>query len=268
MISVVIPTYERADLLPRAVRSVIAQTWQDWECIVVDDGSTDGTAAVLEALVAEDARVSYVRRGNGGQGAARNTGIARATGDLIAFLDSDDEWLPEKLARQAAALAVRPDADFCFTADLVAHPDGRVEERRYPGIAPDRLSWMKLASIGVSVPSSHVYRRASLDRVGPFDERRELIGLEDNEWSVRGWDLSGIYVDEPLTRYHVHAGQVTRQALGHQARGLQLILRERWRTIARSPQALLLRLAQLVWVRAKAFLPASLRDRVRASLAR
>jgi glycosyltransferase involved in cell wall biosynthesis len=99
--SVIVPVYNRAATVLPTLESVRAQTFTDFECIVVDDGSNDGEQLreVVESL--DDARFRYVRRENGGGGAARNTGIDEAKGEFVAFLDSDDRWLPEKLERDA-----------------------------------------------------------------------------------------------------------------------------------------------------------------------
>src|ERR1017187_7936626 len=97
-VSVVIPTYNRARILPRAVKSVVSQTLEDWELLVVDDGSADDTEQVVAAF--GDSRIHYIRHErNRGQSAAQNTGIRASRGTYVAFLDSDDEWLPEKLAK-------------------------------------------------------------------------------------------------------------------------------------------------------------------------
>jgi glycosyltransferase involved in cell wall biosynthesis len=102
-VSVVIPTYNRATVLGRAVTSVLNQTFSDLECVVVDDGSTDQTVALVEGF--QDPRLRLIRLPvNRGVGHARNVGIQAASGELIAFLDSDDEWLPGKLERQVARL--------------------------------------------------------------------------------------------------------------------------------------------------------------------
>ncbi|MBI4219431.1 MAG: glycosyltransferase [Chloroflexi bacterium] len=104
LVSVIIPTFNRANLVERAVRSVLAQTVQDFEILVVDDASKDDTERVVRAI--RDPRVTYTRHDrNRGPGAARNTGIAKARGEFLAFLDSDDEWLPSKLQRQLDAFA-------------------------------------------------------------------------------------------------------------------------------------------------------------------
>ncbi|MDZ4150052.1 glycosyltransferase family 2 protein, partial [Methylicorpusculum sp.] len=104
-ISVVIPTYNRCDFLRRALLSVVAQTLQPTEIIVVDDGSSDSTAVMIRDEFPE---IKYYRQENYGVSSARNLGIQHAIGDWIALLDSDDEWLPEKLAMQTAALFTAP----------------------------------------------------------------------------------------------------------------------------------------------------------------
>src|SRR5262249_8241747 len=118
----IIPTYNRARLVPRAVRSALAQTTAEDEVIVADDGSIDNTA---EALVEFRDRVRHLRLPHGGEGATRNRGVAHATRPLVAFLDSDDEWLPGKLKLQRAFLERRPDVLFCFSNFRVCLPDGQ-----------------------------------------------------------------------------------------------------------------------------------------------
>jgi glycosyltransferase involved in cell wall biosynthesis len=111
-ISVIIPTYNRAALVPRAIRSALGATREDDEIIVVDDGSVDDTAAAVAPF--RD-RVRYIRTENGGVGAARNRGVRLATRPLVTFLDSDDEYFPDKLELQRAFMAARPDVLFCFS---------------------------------------------------------------------------------------------------------------------------------------------------------
>src|SRR3954471_10822259 len=125
-VSVAIPTYNRASLLPRAVDSVLTQLGPEDELIVVDDGSTDGTGA---ALAPWRGRIHYLRLPHGGAGRARNAGWAVARGDLVAFLDSDDEWLPGKLTLQRALLAARPELGFCWTDFASRDADGRTFPR-------------------------------------------------------------------------------------------------------------------------------------------
>jgi GT2 family glycosyltransferase len=114
LISIVMPTYNRADTIQRAIASIRAQSWSDWELIVVDDGSTDDTALRLAGL---DPRIRLLRQENQGVTAARNTGLAVVKGELIAFLDSDDEWLPHHLALAAAFFAAHP-GEHLFTSEF------------------------------------------------------------------------------------------------------------------------------------------------------
>lgn len=111
--SVVLPTYNRAGLIARTIQSVLDQTWESWELIIIDDGSTDETAQVVSPFL-KDARIRYLRQTNSGQAVARNRGISTATGDYIAFLDSDDLWLPMKLELQAEALMRDPSIDVVY----------------------------------------------------------------------------------------------------------------------------------------------------------
>src|SRR5689334_10500033 len=125
-VSVVIPTYNRASLVPRAVESVLTQLGPEDELIVVDDGSTDGTEA---ALAPWRGRIHYLRLPHGGAGRARNAGWAVARGELVAFLDSDDEWLPGKLTLQRALLAARPELAFCWTDFASKDAEGWIAPR-------------------------------------------------------------------------------------------------------------------------------------------
>src|ERR1043166_1854397 len=113
LVSVVLPTYNRAHTLARAVRSVLAQSHRHLEIVVVDDGSTDATVALVQKLALEDPRVRLVQQANRGPAAARNTGVRQARGEFVAFQDSDDEWLVEKLERQLAALERSPGSAMC-----------------------------------------------------------------------------------------------------------------------------------------------------------
>src|ERR1700678_803249 len=110
-ISVIIPTYNRADLIGQALESALAQTHPADEIIVVDDGSTDDTERVVAQYAGQ---VRYMRQVNAGPSAARNRGIQAASGDFIALLDSDDLWVKDRLERQLAALTLHPGLDFIF----------------------------------------------------------------------------------------------------------------------------------------------------------
>ncbi|TQM12871.1 glycosyltransferase involved in cell wall biosynthesis [Pseudoxanthomonas sp. 3HH-4] len=195
----IIPTYNRRDLLPRAIDSVLAQTRRVDEIIVVDDGSTDGTADMLQARYGE--RVKHVWQSNAGVSAARNHGLRLARGRYLALLDSDDEWLPEKTALQVAFLESRP--DFGMVVCDVERIDGdyrhidvfhRREVIRENGWA---LRW--LLHNPALIPASVMLRRQVVDQLGGFDETlRTAEDLEFHLRVARHWPIG--VVEQALVR--------------------------------------------------------------------
>lgn len=172
-VSVVIPTFNRGALLLEAVQSVIAQTWTDWELIVVDDGSTDCSLDTVEAL--RDSRLRLVRlRHSGSPARARNAGAAVARGEWIAFLDSDDRWRPEKLSGQLAALGADPLAEWSCTDHGFIDDNGSLTPQRAGTRYRATSGWVlgKLLRREATVALLTVLvRRTTLDRIGGFDER-------------------------------------------------------------------------------------------------
>jgi glycosyltransferase involved in cell wall biosynthesis len=139
-VTVIIPTYNYAHFIGAAIQSVQQQTFRDWECIVVDDGSTDNTREVVASLVAADERIKYVYQANKGLAGARNTGLSLARGRLLQFLDSDDLIETEKLAKQVEFLDQHPDVDIVYGNTRyfrTDHPD----ERLYSSWGEEKL-WM------------------------------------------------------------------------------------------------------------------------------
>jgi Glycosyl transferase family 2 len=175
-VAVIIPTYQRREYVTRAVRSVLAQTFSDFELIVVDDGSTDGTGDVLAGL---DPRLRYHWQENRGTGAARNAGIALARGEIVAFLDSDNRWLPGHLAVVTEVLALHPPAILTCTCPL--HDFGG---RQHPLDARlvDALPLM-LADGVFAFISCVAVRAAELRAVGGFAE--DLLVGENNDLLLR-----------------------------------------------------------------------------------
>ncbi len=185
-VSIIIPVYNRTATLPRAVASVLSQDFIDWELILVDDGSTDGGA---EAVVSggagrDDTRVRLIRHPvNRGAPAARNTGIAAARGSLIAFLDSDDEWLPGKLSAQVAALTQAPARVGALVTGFVLHRQatgGRFE--RVPAADGTWFSTL-LDGCTLSPGSTLLARSTCFEQVGVFAE--DLPRFEDWDWLLR-----------------------------------------------------------------------------------
>jgi glycosyltransferase involved in cell wall biosynthesis len=210
-ISVVIPTYNCAHLLPNAVRSAFAQTITPSEVIVVDDGCTDDTADVMHALAKElpDTFV-FIRKPNGGEASARNRGVAAATGEYIAFLDQDDVWLPQKFERQLPLFADVSAPALTFTAyTRVSGADRTIV--RVDGWQPTIEHALRRLMEGCCVtPSTVMVRREALTAAGPFDESLWL----GNDWEM--WlrlAAAGhrfAYLPEPMTDYLWHAANMSR----------------------------------------------------------
>jgi len=180
LISIVIPTFNRAACIGAAIASVQQQTYADWELIVVDDGSTDATAAMMRAL--DDPRISYVYQEQRGVAAARNTGIARARGALIAFLDSDDRWEPRKLEVQAAYMAAHPENAICQTEELWIR-NGRRVNPKIKHAKPSGWIFKESLKLCLVSPSAVMLRRAVFDRIDMFDE--SLPACEDYDLWLR-----------------------------------------------------------------------------------
>lgn len=205
-ISVIIPTFNREGAVAGAVDSVLAQNGPGFELIVVDDGSTDKTGAVLAAY---GDRIRLLCQPNRGVSAARNAGIAAARGRLVAFLDSDDRWLPEKLAVQAAFFHARPEALICQTEEIWVRNGVRVNPRRRHRKPSGDIFRPSLELCLVS-PSAVMMRRQLFDRVGLFDET--LPACEDYDLWLRVASRFPVHlIDTPLIVKHGgHADQLSR----------------------------------------------------------
>lgn len=181
-VSVIIPAYNAAGHVRRAVDSVLAQSFQDYELLLVDDGSTDATRAVLAEY---GDRLRLLAKTNGGPAAARNHGLSHARGEYVAFLDADDYWQADKLRQQVDLLDARPEIGFCSTAtevvDNAGRPAGSWPCRPDAGPLPDILF---LHGTVISGSTSGVLARKRLiDALGGFDET--LRGFEDPDLWIR-----------------------------------------------------------------------------------
>ncbi|MDX6683015.1 MAG: hypothetical protein QOG94_3054 [Solirubrobacteraceae bacterium] len=219
LVSVIVPVHNGRAFIGDALRSVFGQAHRPIECIVVDDGSTDGTAEVV-AAIAPDA--ICIRQARGGVSAARNAGAAAAAGDLLAFLDADDVWLPEKLTLQVRELARSPYPMVMCGAQIVdadLRPRG---ELRMALPAAQPLLGMVVFGTGVRVScsSTALMTRAAFGGLDGFDA---------NLSTSADWDLlarfllafGGVaYVDRPLIKYRMHAGGMSRSiaAMEHDMR--------------------------------------------------
>ena len=230
-VSCIIPVFNGARYAAAAIRSVLAQTAPPLEVLVVDDGSTDDTARVVGAFGDE---VTFLQQANAGVSAARNRGVQSARGDLLCFLDADDQLHPEKLARQCAHLQARPGLEFCdartqyfwseeLTAGELARDHRHAHTFWHDDIAGHISTWL--------------IRRAVFDRIGLFDEH--LRFSEDTDWRLRFQDSGGQIetLQMVLSYRRLHPRNVTAGDRQGQVRGLAMAFRRsRLRRAQSEPQ--------------------------------
>jgi len=209
-VSVIIPTYNRAHVLGEAIESVLAQTYDDLELIVVDDGSQDGTRDVVASY---SSRLTYLYQENRGVSAARNRGIEQARGSYLSFLDSDDLWLKEKLYLQMECMKEQPEILICYTDEIWIRKGVRVNQmkkhRKYSGMIFEYCLPLCIVS-----PSSVLINRQLLDEVGVFDETLEVC--EDYDLWLR---ISARYpiqfIEKPLiVKRGGHEDQLSKKGKG------------------------------------------------------
>jgi len=181
LVSVVIPVFNGALFVPKAVASVCAQTVKDVEIIVVDDGSTDGTQAVLQDLQ-RTMGITWIQQEHGGPARSRNRGIETARGEFIALLDCDDVWLPEKLEAQLAVMTARPEVGLVHTNYESVDDAGHVLERVEARYSSEPLVRAFMGGHG-ALPSTLLIRRTVLDKAGALNP--ELYGSEDSDLTIR-----------------------------------------------------------------------------------
>jgi glycosyltransferase involved in cell wall biosynthesis len=205
-VSVVIPTFGHARFLPACLDSVLAQTHRPAEIVVVDDGSTDDTPAVLERYRGQ---VAVLRQANRGVSAARNAGAARATGDVLAFLDADDVWLPRKLEAQLTLLGSQPELGLVHCGVEEMDGEGRPLSVRLDGQAGRVAEEMMLfrRSVILGGGSAAVVPRPRFEEVEGFDERLSTSADWDLHHRLARRHPVG-FVPEVLVRYRVHAGNM------------------------------------------------------------
>jgi glycosyltransferase involved in cell wall biosynthesis len=203
-ISVIIPTYNRANLLPRAIKSVLNQTFQDFELIVVDDGSTDNTREVVEEFQKKDSRIKYIFQENsGGPAKPINTGIKNSRGECIAILESDDEWLPEKLEKQIKVLEEFKNVGLvsCYAFRIFADGTKKLYKTPYLGIFKKtkwKLFWEKWGIISLSTV---MVRKEVIEKVGFFDEKIKTgADIDFYLRCIKKFDF--YFIHEPLISYY------------------------------------------------------------------
>lgn len=236
-VSVVIPLYNAVDVIAETIQSVLVQTWTDREILVIDDGSTDGSADVVRTF---GDKVRYFRFENSGVAKSRNRGIALSRGRYIALLDHDDLWDPTKLEKQVRVLESRPEVGLVYTGIVHLERNGR-PRRKFPSGPSSRFYQLFVKGFGPT-PSAAMLRRSVIDQAGGFDERFGSAGLDDHEfWPRVAQHCEITLIDEPLT-YHRHRelkppqvelnhrvllNEVLMERFGHDPAKRQYLLEER-----------------------------------------
>ena len=214
LVSVIMPAYNAERYIADAIQSALDQTYSNWELIVVDDGSTDGTAEVVRRFTTEDSRIKYFFQENGRLGKARNTGIENSNGPLIAFLDSDDLWLRDKLELQVSTLG-ETKVDVIFSNGFIFHgADVAGETETFPivtgRIEGDEMLDLLLAHNRIPVLSV-LMRREIFDEAGPFEESPVYHGCEDYDLWVKLAKRRAVFfgMEDKLVRYRRHPKSMT-----------------------------------------------------------
>ena len=224
-VSVIIPTYNRPEMTVRAVESVLGQNYGQLDLVVVDDGSSDSTLEKVKGL--EDRGVSLVRQPHQGVSAARNLGLSLARGEVVAFLDSDDYWLPGKLEAQVELLKDNPEAMICQTNELWLR-NGRRLNPAAKHRKPDGEAFFRSLSLCLISPSAVMIRRELFDQVGTFDE--SLPACEDYDLWLRITARHPVFLiqDHLVVKTGGHGDQLSQTTMGldqYRVRALEKIVR-------------------------------------------
>jgi glycosyltransferase involved in cell wall biosynthesis len=209
-ISIIIPTYNRRNLIRFAIDSVLSQTWTDYELIIVDDGSTDSTGEFIDRNF-EDSRIKYFYQANKGQNFARNLGISKASGEYLCFLDSDDLWPEYKLEMSLTAFKEHPDCDVVFGYEILIDDGGnelgRSQIKPYSGQVTAKLIVDNFVGM-----SAAMVRTEAVRKIGGMDE---TIKVADDFalWLNLSRCCRFYYMDKPLGYYRITSDQISKDTV-------------------------------------------------------
>ncbi len=210
-VSVIIPTYNRTQFILIAIKSVLKQTFKDFELIIVDDGSTDNTNEMISGI--SDKRIQYYYQFNRGPGSARNTGIKKSSGDFISFLDSDDEWMPEKLEIQLSEMEKKKNYYLSHTEEIWYKGKRLIKPKKIHKKRENNIFNQSLQLCSISM-STVMIRRDLINIVGLFDEKLEVC--EDYDYWLRVTaKFPVLLINKPLTiKQGGHFDQQSQKYLG------------------------------------------------------
>ena len=223
-VSIIIPAYNYGHYLAEALESVARQTHADWECVIVDDGSTDNTREVAHHYVERDPRFRYLRQDNRGPAAARNHGIAETSGAYLQFLDADDKLAPSKVELHARYLDEHPDVDLVYseaTFFRTEEPDrvlysmhGHLSRPMMQKVNGNREALRKLQEFNITPPVAMFARRTVVERAGLFNEATR--GTEDWDYWLRcaiaGYEIRYVHTEQPVAFIRTHATSLSRSS--------------------------------------------------------
>lgn len=205
-VSVIIPTYNSAQYLDAAVKSVLEQTFTDYEILIIDDGSTDKTEEVIKQF---GDSVRYIRQKNQGVSVARNLGIKESVGKYVAFLDADDVWLPAKLEKQILALEKAHDSKVCYTEYISVSDDMKPTELKRLRTNGSVLNDLLLRGNVVGPPSALMCERVLFEKLGGFDSNLSLCA-DWEMWFRLSLATDLFFLKEPLVKYRLHDSNMSK----------------------------------------------------------
>lgn len=248
-ISVIIPTYNRAKILPRAIKSVLNQSFEDFELIVVDDGSTDKTKEIVQTFQKKDLRVKYIWQKNSGAPARpKNRGIREAKGEYLAFLDDDDEWEKEKLEEQIRLFESQRNLGFVGCDILIINERGErkeLKEYKIPKYSPKIFFERLLERNFLLTSSSIMVKKEIFNEIGFFDENLKVADDWDM-WLRISKKFPFDFVSKFLIKYYIHQKSITPNLDPEkEAKELEYIFEKHRKDYAKYPRILSVHLRQL-----------------------
>lgn len=206
LVSVITPTYNREDFLPEAIESVLSQDYENFEFLIIDDGSTDNSKEVIDGYM-DSGKIRYFYQENSGQSVARNKGISEAKGKYVCFLDSDNRWLPGKLSRSVAELETSPEYDVLYADGTLINEAGEEISRenmtRYTGNIVMELLKDNCVSMNTTMVRTHILRE-----VGGFSSHVKVADDYDL-WLRLSAKSKFLYISEYMADYRVMANQIS-----------------------------------------------------------
>jgi len=222
-VSIIMPSYNRADYIVEAVESIQKQTYQNWELLIIDDGSTDDTGQVVRKI--RDGRIDYFSAGRIGMEEARNTGLKRASGDFIAFMDSDDLWIATKLEKQINSFKIYPEASFCLTGGYefyeMEKPTVCFYKHKEGVKFGDLLIPFFRSEVAATMPTL-MLKKKCIGITGGFSEEKPIPHID---FILKlATNFKGIILYEPLFYRRLHASNYSSlNAVKRHADGIEMI---------------------------------------------